>query len=89
MTWGHAKSAVRRVLLAFSSRGIGATKHQTGSLGRAPITAKPSEPHGERILTRAELIERRALRKAGNTRPETIRAYNRVHMALSRGNCFK
>jgi hypothetical protein len=82
MTWGYAKSALRRVATAFLSLFTA----RAGRHGLAPNTAPKSSANGWRISERATLIERRALRKWGNNPAGTVREYLAVHRILNKGN---
>lgn len=82
MTWGLAEFVKRLVVSAFSSWGCGATAPSIGLRGPAPNTAPRLTPDGDSTL---RLIERRALRKSGNTDRATMANYRRVHSILSRG----
>lgn len=87
MTWqANAASAVRAALSVFSRRGREASAPNTGSRGRAKRIEPPLTLSGTPTPT-SGLIQRRALRMAGNTSPDVRRAWVETHMILSRGVC--
>jgi hypothetical protein len=82
MTWGLAKFAARLGLSGSSHPACEKKEPPIGLPGPAQNTVPMSKPNGERTL---RLIERRCLRKMGNTDRATMDRYRSVHSVLSRG----
>lgn len=90
MKWlDRARSAVRRVATASSRPAPEKIEPPIGSLGLAQNTGPKSSDNGKRMYRqkRAELIESRAKRKAGNTDAATAKRYREVHLTLAKGRC--
>jgi len=88
MKWlDHAKSAVRRVATASSRPAPERIEPPIGSLGPAQNTAPKSNGNGSATYRqkRADLIEAKAKRKAGNTDKATAKRYREVHRILAKG----
>jgi len=88
MKWlDHAKSAVRLVAMASSRPDREKIEPPIGSLGPAQNTAPKSRNNGSATYrqTRADLIEARAKRKAGNTDKATAKRYRDVHRIFAKG----
>jgi hypothetical protein len=77
-----AKFAARLGLSGSSHPACEKKEPPIGSHGPVQNTGPRSKPDGERTL---RLIERRCLRKMGNTDRVTMANYRRVHSVLSRG----
>lgn len=82
--WDHVKRAARRVATAFNSPARARIEPPITSRGHVPITGRKSKRPGE-STTKADLVKRRALRKAGNTPAATVKNYLTVHQTLARG----
>ncbi len=90
MKWlDHAKSAVRRVATVSSRPAPERIDPPIGSLGLAQNTGPKSSGNGKLTYRqkRADLIEARAKRKAGNTDAATAKRYRDVHRILAKGRC--
>ena len=78
MPWvDHAKSAVRKALLAIGWRGFSRTKSAEATSGPAQITGQQSRTNGELLTARAYRLH--------NRKDTDAKRYIAVHQALSRG----
>jgi len=82
--WDHVKRAARWVATAINSPARARIEPPITSRGHVPITGRKSKRPGA-STTKADLIERRALRKAGNTPAATVQNYRTVHQTLAKG----
>jgi len=82
--WDHVKRAARRVATAFNRPARARIEPPITSHGHVQITAARSKRLGESI-TKLDLVNRRALRRAGNMPAATVKNYLTVHQTLVRG----
>jgi len=90
MKWlDRVKYAARRVATASSRPAPERTEPPIGSLGLAQSTGPKSSASGSATYRqkRADLIEAKAKRKAGNTDKATAKRYREVHRILAKGRC--